>query len=321
MAALAAVSTSTATAANADFKLKPQILDLQRQTDTALRAQNGSTDLYRLTKARTWLEMALDEMYEIDRSGIAEDAIAQAQKLLSGDKSNLLDTPIVRGSEKIREDLWKKSAQMKQHKDADCAAARLASLDVQLVWAGHEKWESGWTHARPYVEIAENLAYEAEQDIARCSEARKPRDVPKPEPVITATLTVTVEKFSFATDALFQFDHSGIDHMVAGGQRKLAALANSLKDWKSIESIQISGHTDRLGKDDYNQRLSEARAANVREFLLSLGITAGEISISGLGETEPVVHCNGLRKDAALIACLQPNRRVDITVRGIKQAE
>lgn len=300
-----------------ELALKTSILDLQRQAETALRGQQDATEIYRLNKARIWLDMALDEMYEIDRTGIVDDAISQGKRLLGGDKTNLFDTPIVRGSEKIREDLWQKSAAMKQHKDADCAMRELSNLDVQLVWAGHEKWESGWTHAKPYVDVAENLAYEAEQKIARCTEARKPRDVQQPAPAVTAT--ITVEKFTFATDALFQFDKAGVEQMVAGGQRKLGALAAALKGWKSIEHIDITGHTDRLGKDEYNNKLSLRRAENVRDFLIARDLPDSKIGVSGLGETEPIVHCNGTKKDAGLIACLQPNRRVEITVRGEKQ--
>lgn len=308
--------------ANEDLKLKPGILELQRQAETLLRGQNQPQDLYRLTKARTWLELALDEMYEIDRTGIVEAAIEQAQKLLAADKSTLdktklFDTPIVRGSEKIRDDLWQKSALMKQHKDADCAMDKLASLDVQLVWAGHEKWESGWTHAKPYIEVAENMAYEAEQEIARCTEARAPKDLPPGTTSVTST--ITVEKFTFSTDALFQFDKAGVEQMVAGGQRKLAALATALKGWKTIENIEVVGHTDRLGKDEYNDKLSRLRAENVRDFMAARGLPVERTTASGMGEAEPIVHCNGTKKDTALIGCLQPNRRVEIVVRGEKQ--
>lgn len=317
---LAILTLPFAAHANLDSKAKTakdNILQLQRQAETALRAPVTPEDLYRLTKARIWLDMALDEIYEIDRTGIVEDAMSEASRLLGGDKTNLFDTPIVRGSEKVRDDLWQKSAQMKQHKDADCAARELANLDVQLVWAGHEKWESGWTHAKPAVEVAENLAYEAEQKIARCTEARKPKDVSPSAPAVTAT--ITVEKFTFATDALFQFDKAGVEQMVAGGQRKLGALAAALKGWKSIEKIEITGHTDRLGKDEYNNKLSLRRAENVRDFLSARGLPDEQISVNGLGEAEPIVHCNGTKKDAGLIACLQPNRRVEISVRGEKQ--
>ena len=330
---LAALLLVPVAQASADLKHKDTIYALQRQAEAALRGQVTVEDTYRLAKARAWTEFALDEMYEIDRTGIIEAAIEQAQKLLAGDKTNLYDTPIVRGSERIREDLWLRSAQMKQHKDADCAMRQLAELDVQLVWAGHEKWESGWTHARPYVEVAENLAYEAEQSIARCAAARAPSKTPADTSPVAAPAastitvpvaapaasTITVERFIFSTDALFQFDKSGVEHLVAGGQRKLAALVSALQGWKSIARIEIVGHADRLGKDVYNDRLSRSRAESVRDFMVARGLPAELISASGMGEALPVVHCSGSKKSPGLIACLQPNRRVEITVRGEKE--
>ena len=298
-------------------ELKARILEQQRQLETELRSQSQPDTIYRLTKARVWLDLALDELHEDDRTGIVEAAIAEARRLATADNNAAADTPILRGSERIREDLWQKSAQMKQHQDSDCAMRELAQLDVQLVWAGHEKWESGWTHAKPYVEVAENLAYEAEQEIARCSEARKPKLAEVP--AAGAAITVTVEKFTFATDALFQFDKAGVEQMAAGGEKKLAALADALKSWKSIEQLEVGGHTDRIGSETYNDKLSRQRADNVRDYLIKRGLPAEKISASGRGESEPLVECKGEKRTADLIACLQPNRRVEITVRGEKQ--
>ena len=279
-------------------QLNSRIIDMQRQTEAALRAQTEPGAVYRLTKSLIWLDLALDELHEDDRSGIAEEAVFEAARLASG-SGDAFDTPILSGSERIREDLWQKSAQLKQHKDSDCAMPELAKLDVQLLWAGHEKWESGWTHARPYVEVAENLAYEAEQAIARCS-------------------TATVEKFIFSTDVLFQFDRGSVEQMSAGMLKKLATVADRLKTWKSIEQIEVIGHTDRLGDDAYNDLLSGKRAENVRDYLISRGLPAKKISAIGRGETDPIVECLEEKQANELRACLQPNRRVEITVRGEK---
>jgi OOP family OmpA-OmpF porin len=299
--------------AGVDQNQKTRIIEMQRQAEAALRNQPAPAAAYRHAKALAWLDFALDELHEEDSSGIAKTALAESQRLLSGTDGEAAVTDVPHGSEKIREDLWEKSAQMKQQQNSDCAMRELAKLDVQLIWAGHEKWESGWTHARPYVQIAENLAYEAEQEIARCTEVRKPRLVEVPAQL--AAVTITIEKFTFSTDALFQFDRAGIEQMVAGGQRKLASLADNLKTWKSIEQIEIVGHTDAIGKGDYNQKLSQRRASNVSDFLAAHGLPAGKISHRGVGETEPLVQCGG-KKTAGLIACLQPNRRVEIVVRG-----
>lgn len=310
--------------------LKATILDLQRQTDAALHAQSSPGDVYRLTKAATWLDIALDELYEDDRTGIVQTSIDQARQLLGASEASM-DTPVVTGSEKVREDLWDQSAAMKQDPNAACAMKELAKLDVQLVWAGHEKWESGWSHAEPAVGVAENLAYDAQQEIRRCALARQKAasmavaaagaasaDEAGGGMGKTKTVTLTVEKYSFSTDALFQFDKSGVESLVAGGARRLGALAASIKGWKSIDRIEIVGHTDRIGSDDYNQALSDRRAASVRDYLVTRGLPADKTSVRGMGETKPLVHCNGTKQDAALIACLQPNRRVEITVQGEK---
>lgn len=80
----------------------------------------------------------------------------------------------------------------------------------------------------------------------------------------------------------------------------------------------ITGHTDRLGSSAYNQRLSERRAMAVRNDLVSTrGLEASRSTATGLGETQPVTRaedCVGERRNAALVACLQPDRRVDVDV-------
>jgi outer membrane protein OmpA-like peptidoglycan-associated protein len=82
-----------------------------------------------------------------------------------------------------------------------------------------------------------------------------------------------------------------------------------------VERIDITGHTDRLGSSSYNQQLSLARAATVRDYLVRAGVPARSIQVRGLGETEPKAQCAQADRPA-LIACLAPNRRVDISVQS-----
>jgi OOP family OmpA-OmpF porin len=91
-----------------------------------------------------------------------------------------------------------------------------------------------------------------------------------------------------------------------------------------LEVILAVGHTDRIGGDAYNQKLSEKRAAAVKEYLVAKGIEANRVYTEGKGEKQPVTgdKCKSLGKDSAktkaLIDCLQPDRRVDIEVIGTK---
>ena len=76
------------------------------------------------------------------------------------------------------------------------------------------------------------------------------------------------------------------------------------------------GHTDRIGRDDYNMALSQRRAQTVANYLSSRGVPASVISAQGAGESQPAVECSDKLGRSELIACLQPNRRVEIQVTG-----
>lgn len=83
------------------------------------------------------------------------------------------------------------------------------------------------------------------------------------------------------------------------------------------------GHTDRIGSPKYNQKLSMQRAEAVKAYLVeSAGIPADKISVTGMGETQPTTkldECKGTKATKKLIACLQPDRRVEVEVHGTKQ--
>jgi len=79
--------------------------------------------------------------------------------------------------------------------------------------------------------------------------------------------------------------------------------------------VLVTGHTDRIGSDAYNQKLSERRADAVRDYLVSKGVPRDKIEAIGVGKKQPVVQCDQ-KNFKELIACLQPNRRVEIQAKG-----
>jgi outer membrane protein OmpA-like peptidoglycan-associated protein len=89
---------------------------------------------------------------------------------------------------------------------------------------------------------------------------------------------------------------------------KLNDVASILKDNPTFK-LQIDGHTDFVGKDDYNQTLSEQRAASVRAYLLSQGIAEDRLASAGYGESRPVADNNTAIGKAK-------NRRVEMTLRN-----
>ncbi|NJM43282.1 MAG: OmpA family protein, partial [Brachymonas sp.] len=178
------------------------------------------------------------------------------------------------------------------------------------------------------VMMAEDGLRRAGVEAASCVQPVVARAAPAPLPAAPAVVAaapaapvvreVTKETFVILADTLFKFDKSGRDEMLPGGKERLAAVANRLKSYQSIATLSIAGHTDRLGKDTYNDPLSQRRAATVLEYLGSLGVKAAKSDAMGKGEREPVTqNCSDKLPRTQLIACLQPDRRVTIEVKGV----
>ena len=124
---------------------------------------------------------------------------------------------------------------------------------------------------------------------------------PKPAPAPTS------EKVTFAADAFFDFDKAVLK---PEGKAKLDDLTGKLKDI-TLEVIIAVGHTDSIGTDQYNQRLSVRRAEAVKSYLVSKGVEANRIYTEGKGEKQPVAD-NKTRDGRA------KNRRVEIEVVGTR---
>ncbi len=137
-----------------------------------------------------------------------------------------------------------------------------------------------------------------------------------PPPAPKPALKPTAEKLTLDADTLFDFDKATLR---PAGRDTLDTFVSNLRDI-SPETIMTIGHADRIGTDRYNQRLSEQRVATVKAYMVSKGVEPGRIYTEGKGETQPVTKardCLG-PKSAKVIACLQPDRRVDIEVIGTK---
>ncbi len=124
------------------------------------------------------------------------------------------------------------------------------------------------------------------------------------------------QRFVFSGDALFDFDKSTLKPV---GLKMLDGLVTQLGA-VTYDSILVVGHTDRFGSDKYNQLLSERRAKSVKDYLVGKNVLATRIEAQGKGETQPTTKptdCPG-GKSAKVIACLQPDRHVDVDVTGMQ---
>lgn len=130
---------------------------------------------------------------------------------------------------------------------------------------------------------------------------------PIPVPVVEPPPAPRFEKYTLSATELFTFDSSAVNLP----QVKLEEITTAIKGTGSPKQIVIVGYTDRLGSDEYNQKLSERRALAVKEYMVSRGVATERLVAEGKGEADPIVECNDKNK-AALIKCLTPNRRVEI---------
>ena len=118
--------------------------------------------------------------------------------------------------------------------------------------------------------------------------------------------------FSLSGDVSFGFASAVL---TTAGLNAVRNIATQLKQGPEGQQITVKGYTDRIGNDAANLDLSQRRADAVRDALAAQGIPASTIQAQGFGEQNPVVQCDQQNR-SDLIACLAPNRRVDIEAKN-----
>ena len=104
-------------------------------------------------------------------------------------------------------------------------------------------------------------------------------------------------------DVLFDFDKSNVKPEAAAILDRLVAFMKENSD----KTANLSGHTDNVGTDAYNQALSERRVASVKDYVVSKGVDGGRVSGQGFGESKPIADNKTAEGRAK-------NRRVEIKV-------
>lgn len=202
---------------------------------------------------------------------------------------------------------------------------KLSALFVALVASGtamasetHTK--HGYTVSRESQEIVRNNYDEcwrntyfdkATEGRVECGDATPAQTAPQ----------YADETVSLSAETLFAFNKDKIRPEAAD---TLNTLAQRLSDSK-VESVRVEGNTDFMGSAKYNQALSQRRANAVSNYLTAHGVAADKITSVGLGESQAKMteSCQAevaklgkkvskAKKRSALIACIQPDRRVDI---------
>lgn len=185
---------------------------------------------------------------------------------------------------------------------------------TDLVWknASGQCWRAGyWTPAMAIAECDPDLMPKPAATPPPPPPPVKPAAKPaaKPKPV--------AEKVTLAADVLFDFDKA---ELKPAGKEALDGFAEKLKG-VTYEVVVAVGHTDRIGSEQYNKKLSVRRAEAVKAYLVGKGVPANKVYTDGKGEADPVTkpdQCKGNKATKALVQCLQPDRRVDVEVAGTR---
>ena len=330
MKTLALLSCAIATACSAQNATLT--LPAQRISDSAIAADHAAYEHlqgrihalneagrkvrdYHLSKAQCWLDVSLHEYTRNDRSPFPQEAMSEANQLIVAMEQNItplpMDTPLVNHAARLRPDLWDQLAGFKSEAGLRCGGQQVACAEVELVHAGNEHNQQQWRHAKPYVQIAEELTADAFALIGQCAPARAMA------PLVPAPLVPAPPLAPLGMGVVFDFDRAQAEHVRPFSVAQLEQVLQQIKkeQWR-VRSVQLTGHADRLngsGAGDYNRRLAERRVATVRAMLIGRGIDATLISTSAVGDRQQIAACGGhFKSTAELEECLLPNRRVDV---------
>ncbi len=196
----------------------------------------------------------------------------------------------------------------------------LAVLGDPLLGKGNDRW---WFYninfpqgdAGDYLHCQYRVAFNSLDQVSGRTWSQ-----PQCEAVFRKLSRPEVRVLTLSGDVLFAFDSAAI---TPEGASELLAVTKAVRNKMQLQLIrlEIEGHADRLGGDDYNLRLSNQRAAAVKNFLAVEGVATDRVVSSGRGSREPVVVCPGKEVTVALKECLKPNRRVEIVVYGESKEE
>ncbi|MGN5052941.1 porin OmpA [Aeromonas veronii] len=147
-------------------------------------------------------------------------------------------------------------------------------------------------------------------------EVAAPAPAPAAEPAPVAV--VEPKTFSLSSDVLFEFNKATLK---LSANQALDALFSQIVAANPKDGVAtVIGYTDRIGSDNYNLALSEKRAQSVASYLVSKGLYADKVRVEGRGKANPVTgNSCASRSKQELIACLAPDRRVEIHLEGVSQ--
>jgi outer membrane protein OmpA-like peptidoglycan-associated protein len=228
-----------------------------------------------------------------------ERAEADAAKAAAIEQQNLLEAKAeqARANEEAAERARLAAEQQSQQADA----AKAAAIEQQnLLQAKAEQ-----AHLNEEAAERARLAAEQQSKQAEAEKAQLRERLRQQLNAILETQETARGLIVNISDVLFDFNKYTLQ---PGAREKMAKVSGILLAYPGLK-IQLEGHTDSIGSDEYNMKLSEQRADAVREYLIGQRVPSATVTATGLGKTTPVAS-----NDTA--EGRQRNRRVDMVVSG-----
>ncbi len=251
-------------------------------------------------------------------------------------------TLLINNGQRLRSDLWDQAQSLQTMPGYGgptyCAERQVACAEVELAHAGNEINQQGWRHARPYIQLAEDYIASAKSAIAQCAPApviKAPVVIaaPAPAPVFTPPAPAVIlppiqlpplpQAVNLGAEVLFNFDKRDMPNVRDYTKARLDTLIAQIKTGGyKINAITLTGHADRsnnTGNNNYNVQLAMDRANMIKDYMVSQGIAANLMSVDARSDSQQVEACTSAYKSKKdFEECLLPNRRVVVTVTGVK---
>jgi len=286
----------------------------RKSVEAAAREVVGSAEEARVMAVKQKAEEDANAKAAADKKAAEEQAAAEAKRRQEAEQARMQAEKATAEAQRMKQEAEKAAQESARQKQEAEQARAAAQAEQQVAQAEAEKSRQAAEEAarEKAAALAQQRAAEAETEKARQAAARAEAEKAELRAQLLNQLNSILQTRDSArglivnmSDVLFD---TGSYTLRAGAREKLAKISGIVLAHPGL-NLQVEGHTDSVGSDEFNQQLSERRAGSVRDFLVQQGVTEGAVTSRGFGKTQPVAT-NDTPEGR------QRNRRVELVVNG-----
>src|SRR6266849_5028949 len=286
----------------------------RKSVEAAAREVVGSAEEARVMAVKQKAEEDANAKAAADKKAAEEQAAAEAKRRQEAEQARIQAEKATAEAQRMKQEAEKAAQESARQKQEAEQARAAAQAEQQAAQAEAEKSRQAAEEAarEKAAALAQQRAAEAETEKARQAAARAEAEKAELRAQLLNQLNSILQTRDSArglivnmSDVLFD---TGSYTLRPGAREKLAKISGIVLAHPGL-NLQVEGHTDSVGSDEFNQQLSERRAGSVRDFLVNQGVSSGSVTSRGFGKTQPVAT-NDTPEGR------QRNRRVELVVNG-----